>query len=80
MDNEDKSSLIGELKGKIKLLLEEILPRIERTITRIERGLVNHLKHHEEREKQKSDRWFKVSVIVLQILLSAMVSYILLKK
>lgn len=79
MDDDEKSSMIGELKGKLKLLLDEILPRIERTIARIERGFNNHLRHHMENEKQKSDRWFKVAVIVLQVVLSAMVSYLLLR-
>ena len=77
MDKEERNSTIGELKGKLKLLLDEILPRIERTIARIERGLNNHLRHHVEKEKQRGDRWFKIAVIVLQILLSAMVSYLL---
>ena len=80
MDKENQNSTIGELKGKLKLLLDEILPRIERTISRIERSLNNHLRHHVETEKQKSDRWFKVLVIVMQILLSAMVSYLLFGK
>lgn len=80
MDKEEKSSIVGEMKGKLKLLIEEILPRIERTISRIERALNNHLRHHVENEKQKSDRWFKVAVIILQILLSAMVSYLLFTK
>ena len=80
MNNDERNSTIGELKGKLKLLLEEILPRIERTIARIEKGFNNHLRHHMENEKQKGDRWFKISVIVLQVLLSAMVSYLLLNK
>lgn len=53
-------STLGEIKGKIELLINEVLPRIEGKITSIEEGLNNHLKHHLKLEEKKSDRWFKI--------------------
>ncbi len=76
----DKSnSIIGELKGKIELLINEILPRIEDNIMKIEKGLENHLKHHLKYDSKKGDRYFKVATLILQVALSAMVSYHLMK-
>jgi len=75
--NHNRNSDIGEIKGRIDILIREVLPRIERRIASIARGLNNHLKHHEDLAEKKGDRLFKIIVIVLQILLSAMVSYLL---
>jgi len=74
------NSIIGELKGKIELLINEILPRIEEKIVKIEEGLENHLKRHSKCDEKKGDRYFKVATLVLQVILSAMVSYHLMKK
>jgi len=75
-----RNSTVGELKGKIELLIDEVLPRIEGKIMKIEEGLNNHLKHHLKIDERKSDRWFKIGMIVLQVILSGMVSYLLIKK
>ena len=75
-----RNSILGELKGKIELLLKEVLPRIEDKIDKIERGLNNHLKSHEKIDEKSSDRWFKIITIIFQVALSAMVTYLLLKK
>ena len=74
-----RNSIIGELKGKIELLINEILPRIEDNIVKIEKGLENHLRYHLKSETKKGDRFFKVATLVLQVILSAMVSYHLMK-
>ena len=76
----DRDSTIGELKGKIEILVDEVLPRIEGKISKMEEGLNNHLAHHTKNDENKSERWFKVGMIVFQIILSGMLSYLLLKK
>lgn len=73
-------SLIGEIKGKIEILIDEVLPRIEGKIGKIEEGLNNHLSHHEKHESKKSDRWFRIWMIVFQVILSSMITYLLIKR
>jgi hypothetical protein len=73
-------SLIGEIKGKIEILVDEVLPRIEGKISKMEEGLNNHLAHHDKRDERRTERWFKVGMIIFQIILSGMLSYLLLKK
>lgn len=75
-----RNSTLGELKGKIEILINEVLPRIEDKIIKIEEGLNNHLKHHEKTDEKKSDQWFKIGMIVLQVILSGMLTYLLFKK
>ena len=75
-----RNSIIGELKGKIEILTNEVLPRIESKIIRIEEGLNNHLSHHEKNEAKKTDRWFRIWMIALQVVLSGMITYLLIKK
>jgi hypothetical protein len=77
MMDKNRNSVIGELKGKVELLINEVLPRMERSMVRIEKGLNNHLKHHVENDSMRGDRWFKIFIIILQIILSGMVSYLL---
>jgi len=74
------NGVIGELKGKIEVLIDEVLPRIERTISKMEEGLNNHLAHHTTHDEKKSDRWFKIGMIVFQVVLSSMITYLLIKR
>ena len=76
----DRDSAIGELKGKIEILIDEVLPRIEGKIVKMEEGLNNHLAHHTKHDENKSERWFRIGMIVFQVILSGMLSYLLLKK
>ena len=39
----------------------------------IKTRLDNHLKHHEEVEKRKADKWFKVAMVAFQALLAYLV-------
>ena len=70
-------SLIGEVKGKVELILSEVLPRIEVKISSIETGLNNHLAHHERNKESRGERWFKIGMIVVQAVLTAMLGYLL---
>ena len=72
-----RNSTIGELKGKMETLLDEVLPRIEGRIGGIEKSLSNHLKHHEQAGEKRSDRWFQIGMVVLQVALTGMVLYLL---
>lgn len=47
--------------------------------------MTNHLAHHEAMEKteqakveKKSDRWFKISTIILQVVMSGLLTYLIL--
>ena len=75
-----KNSTLGEVKGKIELLIGEVLPRIEGKISRIEVSLDNHLKHHLHTGEKQGDRWFKIAMVALQAGLSAMVMFLLARK
>jgi cytoskeletal protein RodZ len=75
-----RNSVIGELKGKIEVLINEVLPRIESKIMNIEESLNNHLSHHLKHDEKKSERWFRIGMLVLQVILSGMVTYLLIKK
>jgi len=73
-------SLLGEVKGKLELLLSEVLPRIEAKISSIETGLNNHLAHHERTKESRAEKLFRISIVVLQVVLTTMVGYLLTRR
>ena len=73
-------SLIGEVKGKVEPILSEVLPRIEAKISSIEAGLNNHLAHHERNKESRTEKWFKLGMVVLQVVLTTMVGYLLTRR
>ena len=56
------------------------LDSIKKTSQRIEIGLNNHLKHHEEKEKEKRGKTFNILMVIFHLALYTAVGILLLNK
>lgn len=61
---------------EINRLIMALGQMTENNINYVVKRLDNHLKHHEECEKRRSDRWFKLLTILFQVALG----WLILKK
>jgi len=78
--------LLPEIRQQLSNL-EESSKKADTSLSEIKGQLLglsvsvnNHLKHHQEMEEKKGDKIFKIATIFLQVLLTATVGYLLMRR